>query len=362
MALYETEEGQPITSQSMIKAFRMCPMEAMFKYHLRLKPKVASTPLTRGKWVHSIMEDHYNGVDWRPTHKKLSSQFSKLFDEEKEKLGNLPEEIDLLMASYFWHYGDPSVAGTEWEVHEVERLIEAEMPNGHLFRGKVDMIVEDEFGLWLVDHKTHGRFPDWSYRLLDEQSTLYTWAARENDIPVQGFIWNYVSTAGFPKYQVLKNGKTFYKKSFDAPTTYPAFARAIKRAKAEHPDTFLKDKTDLAEYKERLSWLKRQRWQGPEAPQTSEFFRRDVLSKDDELIQRVLKSSTRTSERMHSYDFTDPDSVERDVNACKGFFCSYKDLSMGQLVNGDFEMIAKRNYREHDPMGHQTEDSHELKG
>ena len=140
MALYETEDGRPITTQSMIKTFRMCPREAMYKYHDRLKPKIVSKPLTRGKWVHSLLEEHYKGGDWRIPHAQLTAQFSKLFDEEKEHLGDLPRELDLLMESYFWHYGDPKYKDHRWTVHEVEKLIEADMPSGHLFRGKVDMI------------------------------------------------------------------------------------------------------------------------------------------------------------------------------------------------------------------------------
>ena len=361
MPLYETDEGRPITTQSMIKTFRMCPREAMYKYHDRLQPKTVSKPLTRGKWVHSLLEEHYNGRDWKIPHLKLTAQFSKLFDEEKEHLGDLPRELDLLMESYFWHYGDPQYKDHRWTVHEVEKLIEADMPSGHLFRGKVDMIVEDQFGLWLVDHKTHGRMPDWQYRMLDEQSTLYTWAARENGIPVRGFIWNYLSTAGFPEYQVLKNGKQFYAKSLTAESTPYAFKHAIDKAREEYPETFAKEPDYLATLKARMIELKKDRWQGPDVLPSSPFFRRDVLEKSPKLIDRVLKSVDRTSVNMHAYDFTDRDSVERDINACKGFFCSYKSLSMADLVTGDSSMTRKRDYIEHDPLAYH-DGNDELKG
>jgi hypothetical protein len=361
MALYTTDDGQPVTTQSMIKAFRQCPREAYYKYHLRLSPKMNNIYLTRGKWVHSLLEAHYNGDDWKIVHQKFTTQFSKLMDEEKDHLGDLPRDIELLMASYFWFYGDPEVQGLDWTVHEVERLIEAEMPNGHLFRGKVDMIVENEFGLWIVDHKTHGRLPRWEYRMLDEQSTLYTWAARQNDIPVQGFIWNYITTSGFPKYNVLKSGKNFYSKSLGADSSYVAFTRAIKAAQAEFGDTFLVDKADKDVVRARLAELKKERWQGPEAMPNSPYFRRDVLEKSDDLIERTLKSVVRTSDTMHNYDFTDPDCVERDIKSCEGFFCSFKDLSMADLVTGDSTRIQRMNYRSQDPLAYH-EGNDELKG
>lgn len=368
MALYETPEGRPITTQSMIKTFRMCPREAMYKYHDRLQPKKVSKPLTRGKWAHSLLEEDMKGGDWKKPHKQLSLKFGELFDEEKEHLGDLPHELDLLMHSYFWHYGDPAMAEYRWKVWEVEKLIEADMPGGHLFRGKVDAIIEDQFGLWLVDHKTHGRMPDWEYRMLDEQSTLYTWAARENGIPVLGFIWNYLSTAGFPKYRILKNGKQFFKQSLDAESTPYALKHAIDSARTAidedgellYPE-FAKDPEYVLQLKARMAALKADRWKGPDVLPTSPYFRRDVLEKSDDLIARVLKSVDRTSKRMHKYDFTDRDSVERDVNACKGPFCSYKSLSMADLVTGDSTMTRKRDYIEHDPLAYH-DGNDELKG
>lgn len=353
MALYLADDGvTPVTTQSMIKAFRSCHREALYKYHERLSPKVASTPLTRGKWVHSILEAYYQDEDWQEVHLKMRNQFSKLMDEEKEKLGDLPNEIELLMKSYFWHYGDPEVEGTEWNVLEVELLLEAMMPNGHLFRGKFDMLVEIDGRLWLVDHKTHKKFPEWAYRMFDEQSTMYTWVARQNDIPVEGFIWNYIGTSGFPKYNLLKNGSNFYKKSIDSASTYPALVAAVKRGKAEYPDTFLKDPADRRQIKARLEQLKDERWRGPNDMPRSEFFRRDFLVKSDELIERTLKSVMRTSDSMHAYDFSDPDAVERDVNQCKGFMCNFKDLSLADLVQGDSEMLKKRNYKKSDPLSY----------
>lgn len=360
MPLYTNEDGTPVTSQSMLKTFSMCPREAFYKYHLRLKPKEHKKPLYRGKWIHALLEAHYNGDDWRPLHEKFSLDYSKLFDEEKEKLGDLPREIKLLMKSYFFHYGDPNMPA-EWEVLEAERLIEAELPNGHIFRGKIDLIVDTPFGLYLVDHKTHGKLPNWEFRMFDEQSTLYTWAARQNDIPVEGFIWNYITTEKLPKYPVLKNGSAFYKKSFDAPTTYPAFASAIKEAQAKYGvDTFLADPDDRAMYKAKLAELKNDRWKGPDEIPTSPFFRRDYLQKTDDVIERQLKETVRKSENMHSYDFTDPDAVERDMKSCSGFFCNYKDLSMADFISGDSSRLQKLNYREDDPMAHQTADSDDL--
>jgi len=368
MPLYVTDADHelgpdiPVTTQSMIKTFRMCPREAMYKYNERLSPKIHSVPLTRGKWIHSVLEEFYLGRDWKPVHKKKTNEFSKLMDEEKDKLGDLPREIDLLVASYLWHYGDPAVMGSDWEVLEVEKLIEAIMPNGHLFRGKVDMIVMIDGEIWIVDHKTHKRLPNWEHRMFDEQSTGYVWAARQMGIPVKGFIWNYITTSGFPKYNLLKNNSSFYAKAWDADTTYVAFARAVRQAKDEHGELFLPTRELRQKAKDKLAELKSQRWQGPDVLPTSPFFRRDVLEKDEDLIDRTLKSMMRTSDNMHSYDFSDPDCVERDIRSCEGFFCSFRDLSMADLVQGDSERLKKLNYRKSDPLAYHGDGHDPLKG
>lgn len=356
MPLYVTDAdsewgaGIPVTTQSMIKTFRSCPREAYYKYFLRLQPKSVSIPLTRGKWVHALLQAHYEGKDWREEHRRWVSKFNKLFDEEKERLGDLPREIPRLLESYFWHYGDPAHTAYEWKVHEVELTVEAMLPNGHLFRGRLDLLVEDDFGLWIVDHKTHKRLPDWDGRMLDEQSPLYIWACREMGIPVRGFIWNYLRTAGISAPKVLKDGTRFYKN--DGESDYPTYARAVKEAIRDYPDTFIVKPEDRAVVKAELARLKADRWSPGMLP-TSPHFRRDLIEKSNGLLERVVKAACRTSDRMHSYDFSDPDRVERNVSTCqKGFLCSYRSLSMADLVTGDSEMTKKREYQESDPLAY----------
>jgi hypothetical protein len=168
---------------------------------------------------------------------------------------------------------------------------------------------------------------------------------------VRGFIWNYLSTSSLPKYPVLKNGKQFYSTALKAESTAVAFKMAIDKAKLEYPE-FGKDPEYQKALRTRMDELKRDRWKGPDVLPTSPYFRRDILEKEDELIERVLKSVDRTSRNMHAYDFTDRDSVERNVSACNGFMCSYKSLSMADLVTGDSTMTRKRDYIEHDPLAY----------
>ena len=329
-------EGAKISTHSMLKTFRRCPKQAEFKYVHRLKPKRLGSPLKRGTWVHSLLELYHSGGDWRAEHQRLSTQFAELFDEEKDYYGDMPTEILQIMRSYIWHYkNDP------WEYIDTEFQLEAELPDGTIYRGKVDALIENQFGLWLVDHKTHKTLPDLSFRLLDAQSALYLWAARENDIPVQGFIWNYIRWKAPSTPKLLQSGARISDAACD--TDYPTFVRALKKYKAEQAKFVIRPQ-DI----DKAMRLREERYEFGK-PQTSSFFRRDVLEKSDDMIERVLQGNYRTSQRMHEYDFSNPDQVERVVERGCTFSCSYIDLCTAELMGANTRPLIRQNYTVGDP-------------
>lgn len=339
--------GARISTHSMIKTFRRCPKQAEFKYVHRLKPRLLGTPLKRGTWMHSLLEEHHAGRDWRIMHAKLSAQFADMLDEERDFYGDMPTEIGRIMESYIWHYkADP------WIVHETEFQVEAELPDGSLYRGKVDALIENQFGLWVIDHKTHKRLPDYNFRLLDAQSALYIWAARQNDIPVQGFIWNYITWKAptDPANHLLKDGSRLSKTMGD--TDYPTFVRGLKKLKEERGYKITQADRDRANYLKSLRY-------DFDKPQESPFFRRDVFEKNDTLVDEVVREATHTSERMHSYfpelesqsdgPITFLDGVERVVDRSCTFSCSYTDLCTMSLMGANTRPLIRQNYKQGDP-------------
>jgi hypothetical protein len=321
----------------MIKTFRRCPKQAEFKYIHRLKPKRLGSPLKRGSWIHALLEDYHMGRDWRDTHARLTHQFNNLFDEEKDFYGDMPKEILTIMEGYIWHYkNDP------WEWIDAEFQLEAELPDGTIYRGKVDSLIRNQFGLWLVDHKSHKSLPKLNFRLLDAQSALYLWAARENGLEVQGFIWNYLKWKAPTIPAIVDRNRRLTKSNTD--TDYPTMYRAIKRYKEEFPDTFKVSQQDV----DKLRYLQSQRYEFGKI-QTSEFFQRHVLEKSDAMIDRVVKAGIHTSLRLHDYDFSDPDFVERTVERSCEFSCSYTDICTAELVGGNIKPMIKQNYTAGDP-------------
>jgi len=326
--------GAGIATHSMLKTFKACPKQFEYKYILRLKPKVLGRPLRFGTWMHALYETYHKGEDWKAVHEVFTNRFAKLFDEEKEHIGDLPRDCYRTMQSYIWHY-----KFDEWKIHECEFVLEAVLPDGTLYRGKIDMLVENQYGLWIVDHKNHKKLPDLDFRMLDAQSALYIWAALKNKIPVQGHIWNYIRSTPPSVPVLLKNGKAL-SRSAKIVTDYPTMVKAIQRYQL-----------DPAGYADKLTHLKSQRYV-PGEMQTSPFFRRDVLEKSNALLKRVATEGFMTSNRIKNYHWDKPDRVERNPGTHCKFMCSYTDLCTTELFGGNTAHLLRHNFSEADPMAY----------
>lgn len=346
-ALY-LDNGKRVTTHSMLKAYLGCPKNAQYKYAERLKPRLVTRrdqPLKRGTWMHELLEVHYKGGDWKERHRILTAKFNALMDEEKEALGDLPTECARLMRAYLWHYGaDKSDPFHGWKVLGTEVTFEAVWPDSEdgndIYRCRLDLLVEDEYGLLVVDHKNHKQLPDHTARTLDAASPLYIWAARENGYDVRGFAWNYLRTKSPSEPKMVYVGTKRERLSTAAiDTEYVTYATAIKNMGYDYrndPDVM-----------QRLRYLKNQRWQ-PGAPQTSTFFRRETLEKDDDMLARVVATAMRTRDRMHS-DYDDFDVTERNTGRpCS--WCSFKDLCTTEMFGGMGDHIRRKQFKVGDPL------------
>jgi hypothetical protein len=330
LTLYATEDGRRITTHSMLKCMSQCPRQTLYKYHDRLKPRVQPNALKRGVWIHELLEAFYKGEDWEEVHERNCDAFDQLFDEEKDKLDDLPVILDRLMRSYLWHYEDDA----DWEVLEIESSLDVEFPGLEgIYRCRVDCLVETPYGIYIVDHKSHRVLPDLSFRLRDAQSALYIWAYRKAGIPVQGFIWNYLRYVEPKAVKFNMNGSMSKRQGV---TDYPTAYKSIKS-----------QGHDPKEFRDFLLPLRRQRYKHG-YPQTSPFFQRSVIEKSDVLLDNVLETARHTAQRMHEYPFDDRQRVERNVGRhCD--WCSYKDLCTTELFGGNVD-LAKRSFKVGDPL------------
>jgi hypothetical protein len=336
----DPEIDREVVTHSALKVFRRCPKQYDYKMIQRLAPKRLSKPLERGTWMHALLEDHHRGKDWRIEHAKRSRAFNEMFDEEKDYFGDLPTELETLMEAYLWYYEDDPVTCIE-----TEYTIEVELPNGVVYRGRVDMLAEDQFGLWIWDHKTHKTLPDMNFRLLDGQSGLYLWAALRKKLGVQGFKWNYLVTKPPSKPKALKDRSRLSKVMGE--TDYVTFKAGVQELM--RTGALSRRPTDLEDIKGKLKYLKTQKYK-PGEPQTSPFFRRDTLEKQDDMLHRVAQENYHTVQRIQKYPFHKQEAVERVVDRSCTFTCSYVDLCTVELMGGNSRALRTNNYRERDPM------------
>ena len=336
-----------VITHSLLKTFQRCPREALYKYVELLTPRQKhSQPLERGSWFHELLEAKYKAQAGIETdgvlevHNAKCDEYGDLMDEEKEKLGDLPHEMKRLYNSYQWYYRKDE----SWTVHEVEMKVEAEMPNGMQYQGKVDMIVEDEFGLWAVDHKTHKALPSMEYRYRDKQSILYIWALRACGIPITGFIWNYVvPTAPAPlKFKV--RGGLYARQPL---TDYPTALRGIKQLGLNPADD--------PEVLSILKQLKKVRYH-PDEVQISPVFRRDRLEKHDDMIDRTVLEATHTADRFWNYLWENKDAVER-VNDRSCDWCSFRHICTAELIGTNADNVRRQLYKKADPFAYYEEKS-----
>lgn len=340
----DPESGKLISTHSMLKTQRRCPKQSQYKYVERLKPKIMGRPLRLGTWMHRLQEVKGNGEDWREEHKRMVRDvWSPLFDEEKDEIGDLPNDAYRLMESYEWHY-----ANDPWTFIANEMTLETEFPDGSIYRGKVDALIENQYGLWLVDRKWHKSLPDATFRILDAQSALYMWAALRNGLDIQGFIWDY--------------GKS-------KPPTIPEFTKTGLIARWDRLDTdyptalkFFKDNWDHfgrqvpQRYRPKMRYLKSLQFQ-PGGMQASPFFLRSIIEKDKKMLKQVAQEAYHTHKRMHSYPFNRPEIVERVPDRSCKWFCSYTDLCTAELYTGSRPVNWKQRYKVGDPMDYYQDES-----
>jgi len=330
---WDEETGSFISTHSMLKSFRRCPKQFEYKYIERLKPRVLGRPLRLGSWMHKLQEAHYKGLDWREEHARQTHAFRQLFDEEQDYIGNLPRDCERLMRSYLWHY-----ANDNWKVLETEFVLECTLPDGTTFRCRIDNLVEDQYGLWIVDHKWHKSLPSHEYRILDAQSADYIWCALRNGIPVQGHIWNYGRSKA-PTIPVLTKTGRQISRWARLDTDYPTAARWFKA----HPDVA------LGPYRAKLRVLRAQQYQHG-GMQTSNFFKRVVIEKSSTMLNRVAREMYHTHRRMHTYPWDQSEITERVPDRSCTFMCSYTDICSAELITGKRPVNWRQRYEVADPL------------
>lgn len=304
-----------VITNSQIKAYQRCKRQYSYKFIHQLTPKYSALPLKRGSWLHELLEAKYDGRGWEARHEELTAEFNRLFDEEKETYGDLPRICANIMRSYDYHWREEDSGLT---VIATEELVEVPLPHGHTMQFKFDAIMEDEYGRWLTEHKSHKTLPRADYRFLDMQTAKYVWGLNEVGTygEITGVLWNYIRTKEPTRPKLTKTGRlSLARIDTDVLTYYNA----------------LKDyDLDPHDFRDVLSRLKKH--------QT--FFRRERMPKPKKVVETLVKETVLVA-----------DEIERGVRPIRTiergceFTCSFKDVCIVQLYGGDAKDVIRNKYR-----------------
>lgn len=308
-----------VITNSMMKSKNRCNRQWWYKFEKELVPKYSTLPLKRGSWLHELLEAKYNGTGWKKKHKELSGQFNRMFEEEREMYGDLPRITANIMKSYDYHYREED---SGLIVIDTEQVIQVDLPHGHTMEFKFDAVVEDEYGVWLMEHKSHKTIPKADYRFLDMQTAKYVWGLNQDGRygEVTGVIWNYIRTKEPTKPKLTKLGRLSRARiDTDVLTYYNALVEYG---------------LDPHEFRDVLSRLKNH--------QT--FFRRERVPKQTRVIETLVKETVLVADEIEK-GVRPIRSIER---GCE-FACSYRDICITQLYGGDAKDVIKRNYRKATP-------------
>lgn len=172
---------RPITisegfTQSELTTFGDCAQKWHWRYNRMLeKAGSFSFPLMVGSLMHDALEQFY------ATKGKRMAVATLQFDEgviassdDMLKLEYWQRVMEVMMKAYQIYYKDDFDL---WEVEEIEEEVKVEY-RGLTLRGKIDLRVsEKNNGMWILDHKSAGRFSKemvagWDFRF---QFMFYLW-------------------------------------------------------------------------------------------------------------------------------------------------------------------------------------------
>jgi hypothetical protein len=104
--------------------------------------------------------------------------------------------------------------------------------------------------------------------------------------------------------------------------------------------------------KAKLAQLKAQRWDpsNPHKTQTSPFFRRERLEKDDAMLARVVGAAMLTRDQMRAYPWEEREIVGRISGDRSCSWCDYNLLCPTELFGGNAKAVRQGGFRVGDPM------------
>ena len=328
------EDGIPVITQSLVNSWMDCPANVYYRYIRGISPKSPQEHITRGVWIHECLEEYYKTGCWRDRHE----EWARRYPSQK-----LAQEIDRTLTGYVFFYG-----ADEMEVLATELPLEAELPCGYRFYGKLDAIALMPDGRRLiVDHKTTKRVKPLEQQIIQIQAPMYMWLCEQNGLEVDGFLWNYLVTPGPQPPKFVGNGARLAVRQ--PQTDYPTALAAVTRAREVYGSSFTPNKRHADEVEAMLDYHREIRIGGKHA-EASQLYKRRSVPRADLWVDTVVGRVDRTAQAIWSQDWSDEGQIPVAPNAYWSPTADYLDLVTAYMMTGSSDMVAAQRYTQSDPM------------
>jgi hypothetical protein len=190
-----------ILTNSQIQTWLNCRRYYKFNYIDLLKPAEESVALRIGSAVHEGLHGWYMTGEYKKS-------VARFYEKAIESILSVSDAIDVLsidseqqvvlamMNGYCCYYTEEMFDLLDGVINVIdsEREIKTQVDEDVWFAGKIDLILEDESGQWLMESKTTSIIDDRYFEKLaiDPQVTGYTFLASKFFPDLRGIIYNVV--------------------------------------------------------------------------------------------------------------------------------------------------------------------------
>lgn len=320
-----------LITNSEIQAFKNCRLNWKFAYDEKLKPIEPSPKLFLGAGVHQALAEYYQDENrdkhtlfmafdgWFDESLGFIKTELKLIDFDDEKQAEYEEiyNLGIIMLENYYNFAQEN---DNFEVVSVEKeyTIPIYTPNGFksriYYKAKPDLVIRDDIGYWLMDHKTAISLNTDIYEL-DEQATSYILATQSAlNIVIKGIIYN-ILRKKIPKIpKLLKDEQLSKNKSID--TTYEVYWETIKKHNLIFDD-----------YDEILKIL---------LAKGNTFFKREKFYRNQ---NEIRNQNYRIYNIAHDIYAGKGAKIYYRPNRDCGWRCAYKDLCLAQQDGSDIDYL-----------------------
>lgn len=329
-------------SYSDITRHQRCPKSYEYSVVRNLQRKRRNINLTKGAYAHELLmavylalrsgEDPWLALDTR--HAELDAEtLTIVLDDDILTADDLLEEAYELVFRYLTEHPEDLT----WTVLHVEETFEVEL-DGEVVTFTPDLVIQDDRGVWVVDHKTTSRMPDGQVGLGDYQAMLYSAAMREIFVDFRGFIFNRLRKKVPTQPRLTKTGVKRVADVGRIDTTYEILRDFI----LENAPELMDDET----HRRRLAELRDQ----------DRFFFREYVFTTDEMAQEMLADTQQTIRdiRFHEDSGRYPRILLPYAGAKECSNCEFLDLCVAELRGYNTENVL--DFYEERDMSHREYD------